>query len=562
MAFSVVTIRPNSTPQTGSGTLVGAATMHAALADASDASYVQIPVLTRLDSQVPRVGFPAPTIPAGAKVYSVTLRRRIQNVLAGQPRPLCHHWFRTLDGTVVVAGQLQDVLKLPFISNCPSDVAATWVDETVAELPAGPGGKPWDVTTNLAALAYDLGRGDNTASTLRVSAVYVDVAYQQVSAVTATGPTGTISSTRPTVTSTYASPDSQPQQQYRVAVYTAAQVAAPGFTPFVSTPTQASGIQGGTPAESWWVLGEDLQWTLTADLVDGTYTAYVQAAARWDGVGDFTTAISSTTWTRAVATASPPPPVTQPPAAVLNSAVVDSVNNRVALTFQAGGSSPATVAATIEASRDGGTLYQPIPSLTHIPVSGTSPVTVYDYVANLNITSRYRVIAYSGYPLVAAALASNVLTATPQDDRDWFKHPTNPLLSTPFVIAQPSGSEGIKVTKRRMMGTFYPVSGPGQKVLPFIIYGPSSGDEFELELLFNHGEPSMDYWAAVDQLDRSDATVLWQRPDGTNLWVALGPGGSGRDTEETYRPIPGNVRVVQQRRRKITATETRTPDFY
>lgn len=547
MALSVVTIRPNSTVQLGSGTVVGAANAHTALSDSSDASYVQLATRSRLDSQVVRVGFPTPSIPAGAKVYSVGLRRRIQTVVAGSSQPVCHHWFRSVTGVIQVAGQALEVQKSFFNSTCPtSPTTATWVDESLGTYTTAPGGVAWDPATNLTGFCYDIGRGDDFTTTLRVSAVYLDVTYQAASTVTVTGPTGTITATQPTVTWTYSSPDSQPQQAYQVAVYTAGQVAAPGFSPFVTTPVQASG----------WLLGEDLQWTLTADVTDGTYYAYVQATSKWAGVGDFPTAAASTTWTRAAAPASPPP------AAVLSSAVFDAVNNRVGLTFAPGSASPVTTAFTVQASRDNGVTWAPIPSLTYLPASGMTPVTGYDYVAPLNVVSQYRVLAYSQSVLVAATAPSNVLSVTPTGDQHWLKHPGNPLLNTVLPVAAPKqSSDGIKVTKRRMQGTFQLLSGAASTVLPIVVQGPSYGDEYELDLIFHRDQP-VDYWPAVDQLDRSGAVLLLQKPDGDQLWVTLGPGVAGRDTEETYNATPGNPRLVQWRRRKLTLTQTVAPAYF
>src|SRR3954464_10108382 len=111
MALTSVTIRPNSTAQVGSWSVVGAASAHAALSDNSDSSYVQLLGLCRLDSQVLRVGFPTPSIPAEAKVYSVPLRRRVQSAAAAADVPLCYHWFRCRSGTVTVAGQQQQPVK-------------------------------------------------------------------------------------------------------------------------------------------------------------------------------------------------------------------------------------------------------------------------------------------------------------------------------------------------------------------------------------------------------------------------------------------------------------------
>lgn len=564
--LTVSILRPNSTSQLGSGggTSAVGGTAAAVLADGSDATYVQIASLCRLDTQVIRVGFPTPTIPAGAKVYSVGLRRRILSVVAGSDVPVSNHWFRSIDGAIAVAGQTIPPKKHFFNSTCPtSPVTATWIEENLGTYTTGPGGKPWNVTDpttglpgNLTGFTYDLGRGDSSVtSLLKVSAVYLDITYQQLSSVTVTGPTGTVTSTLPTVTWTYASPDSQPQQAYNVAIYTAAQVASLGFAPFVTTPLQTSGV----------VLGEDQQWTLTSDLTDGSYSAYVQATSQWSGPGSFPTAVASTTWTRAATPASPPP------AAVLSSAVFDAANNRVQVTFVRGGSSPATTAFTVQASRDGGVTWllpdgsPSIPSLTYLAGSGITPIVGYDYVAPLNVVSQYRVIAYSGSPLVAATAPSNVLSVTPTGDQGWLKSPSNPLLNTPLPVSAPKDSSaGIKITKRRMQGTFQLLSGSGAQVLPFVISGPDYGDEYEIELIFIDGDPvvPMTLYAAVDQLDTSGETLLWQQPDGTQLWVATGPGASGQDTTENYNALPGNPAVTHWRRRKLILTETTTPAFF
>jgi|SRR5882757_220424 len=567
MALTTLTLRPTSTPQLGSGTVVGAANAHTALADSSDGTYVQQASRIRLDSAVTRVGFATPSIPAGAKVLSVGIRDRVQSVATGASAPVCNHWLRSVTGTIVVAGQVQNILKTFFNSTIPTTTAATWQDRTVATFTTGPGGQPWDPATNLVGLTYDIGRGDDFfASSLRVSAVYLDIVYQQASTVVVTGPTGTSTATRPTVNWTYSSVDSQPQQAYRVVIYTAAQVAAPGFIAFTTTPIQASALTPGTAwtSTSGWVLGEDLSWTLPADLTDGNYTAYVQATSRWAGSGDFPTGTASSSWTRAATPSNPPP------AATLSSATVDAANNRVALTFVPSGSSPTTLAFSVQASRNGGQSWDSIPSLTLLTASGMTPITAYDYVAPLNITSQYRVIALNGSPLVAALSPSNVLSVTPTDTRPWLKNPTNPLLNTVLPIAAPKTSgDGIKIVKRRMMATFQPLGGAGTESLPFTVYGPTYGDEYQIELLFGAGNTGLSgtdelayLWPAVDQLDRASTTLLLQMPNGDQLWVAPGPGASGQDTEETFNTVPGKPSRVQWRRRKLTLTETVAPRYF
>lgn len=558
MALGVVTIRPNSTVQLGSWTVTGAATAHAALSDNLDTSYVQVIPRCRLDTAVLRVGFPTPTIPAGAQVYSVGLRRKIATVVAGNPQPSCLHWFRSTYGVISVYGQVAEPRKYYFQSDCPtSPTTSAFVMEDLGTFTTGPGGVPWNVATNLVGLTYDAGRGDDFAGGLQISEVYVDVTYQQASSITVTGPSGTVASTRPTITWTYSSPDSQPQQSYQVAIYTASQVAALGFVPFVVPPIQTSGV----------VLGEGQQWTLTQDIPDGGYSAYVRATSAWGGPGSFTTPIASTTWTRAVAAGGGgQPAAAQPPNATLSSAVFDAANNRVALTMVPSSSSPTTVKFTVQASRDNGVTWAPIPSLTLISANGMTPVTVYDYVAPINVTSQYRVMAYStNTALIGAAAFSNVLSVMTSGTNWWLKCPANPLLNTVLPVAAPSGSGadgGMKIKLRRMQGTFEPLSGPTTEVLPIVVSGPTYGEQGELDLLFVNGEPSGDLYDDYLALDQTGDVLLLQKPNGEQLFVTLGPGAAGQDTEGHYDALPGYPNVIHWRRIKTSFTEVSAPSFY
>lgn len=560
MALGVVTLRPNSTSQLGSWTVVGAASAHAALSDNSDASYVQLVPRCRLDPAVLRVGFPTPTIPAGARVYSVGLRRKTATVVEGNPQPICLHWFRSIFGVIAVWGQVVNPQKYFFNSPCPTHpTAVTFVEEDLGVFTTGPGGVPWSPTTNLTGLTYDLGRDDDFGGNLQVSEVYVDVTYQQVSTVTVTAPAGTVATTRPTITWTYASPDSQPQQAYQVAIYTASQVAHLGFVPFTTPPIQYSGVK----------LGEDQQWTMTQDIPDGGYSAYVQASSAWGGPGSFVTAIASTSWTRTVAAGGGgQPAAAQPPNATLTSAVFDPTGNRVALTIVPSSSSPTTVAFTVEASRDAGVTWTPIPSLTLIPATGMTPVVAYDYTAPINVTSQYRVMAYStSTALIGAAAYSNVQSVSTFGTSWWLKCPANPLLNSVLPVAAPAAggggdAGGLKIKLRRMQGTFEPLSGSGTQVLPIIVSGPTYGEQGELEMVFVTGETSGALYAAYLALDQSGDTLLLQKPNGEQLFIVLGPGSGGQDTEGYYNAQPGFPNIIQWRRIKTTYSQVSAPLYY
>jgi hypothetical protein len=231
VALTTVTVQPNSAVQLGIWGFVNSSNAWQAVSDGSDATYVQLNAgLCRLDNQVLRFGFPAIPIPTGAQIYSVGLRRRIQAVPQGSQVPICLHWFRCLVGEISVIGQALQVFKTPFQSNCPTNPhVTTWVTESVFTATLGPDGASWTLASNLAsgAFFYDVGRGDSFLfSPLRISEIYLDVTYQQASAITVNGLRALSLTRSPPSPGTYFSADSQPQQAYDVAVYTQSQVTA------------------------------------------------------------------------------------------------------------------------------------------------------------------------------------------------------------------------------------------------------------------------------------------------------------------------------------------------
>jgi hypothetical protein len=437
-----------------------------------------------------------------------------------------------------------------------SGVGGNWVDETIREDLAGPKGRPWDITTNLNPLTYELGRGDDSVtSVLRVSALYADITYQQQSTISVSGPTGTSTDTRPTITWQWHSPDNQPQQAYQVAIYTAAQVGLPGFEPFISPCVEQSG----------WILGEDQKWVATADLTDGTFYAYVQGQATWAGVGDFLTDVASTSWVRSAASLSPPP------AASLLSATYAYDTGRVVLSAKAGGASPATTAIMFVTSADGGVSWQPIHGTpVYLPVSGMTPVTDYHYTVPLgNVSSQYRAIAYNGTPLTASTAPSNTITVVPQDARFWAIHPTNPNLNCVLPVAPAKGEQGLKIKHPRTQGYFEPLGDPGTVVYAVIVDGPSHGRRFMVRLLYGFGNSgySMDdelnyLYPLMVQIDQSGGIpFLFKLPNGTSAWVRPAP-ATDQDTEEDFDAIPGNPSSDSYRSWKWTLAEVSAPLSY
>lgn len=577
MTLTKITDRPSVTVSQGTATLVGGpANVAAAWSDSSDATGVRIAGLCRNDNQVPRVGFPAVSIPAGARVYSVEIRRRVLATPPGQTPPVCLHWHRAAAAAVllVLGAQPKDVKKLLQLP-APSTTATTptYLEESLGEDATGPGGAAWDPDTNLSAwnastnpggYTYAAGRNDDGPATLEIVGVWRDIYYQTQATLTVTGPTGTNGDTRPTITWEYDSAESQPQRSYRVGVYTLAQTLAPGFVPFETIPLVASGVQAPTKADSWWLLGEDQQWTITADLTDGDYVAYVQLTSAWAGAGgDFTTEIETTSWTRDVVDAAVPD-TTPPPPAVLTSVDYNATLRRTEITFEPGtpvtGADADTTAFSVQHSRYGGVdgTWEVAPSMEYIPANGTNPITVYDRLAPLNAESVYRVVAFSQAILVATTQPSNEITVTPTGHMHRLIHPTNPLLDVDLPLDM-SQHDGIRVVERQMMATYQFIGGDSAEVLPKVSYGPTYGREYELESLYQ-GANLTELYPALRQLRRTVCGFL--HPDGTAEWVAIGPGVPGKDTEETYTPVPGRPDKVGSRRRSYVATQVRAPAYY
>lgn len=544
MPLPIFTDRPTSSTLGTVATIVGGAgSAHAATSDSNTATAVRIAATARLDSEKCSLGFTAPaSLPAGAKILSVGIRRTIQTILTGHTAPPCFHWHRSLvpaDPTNPL-GSVATPYRDPFQSNLEKTDTVVWFTESLGDRRVTPDGEPWDLTSNLVTFFYDFGADFQPGNDpLLVAEVFRDITYQRVSTVAVVGPSGTISGTRPTVTGSYASLDSQPLEAFQVAIYKQADTLVGGFKPFVNAPLQQSG----------WILSEDLQWQLTGDLVDGVYVIYIQGRAAWAGPGDFVTAVASGTFTRAASG-------TIAPNAVLQSVTFDPVRNRNAITMLPSSSSPATAAYTVVASRDGGQSFQARPSLTLIPATGMTPVTVYDRFFDIGITMQYKVISYASTTPNAAPAYSNTISVNTYGDSWWVRHPQNALLDTRVLPSV----DGYKITRPRVMGTHSVISRNG-RANKVITYGPVYGDEGTVELLFNADETTLYSWDAYDQLDISNMVLFIQQPDGTSQWWALGPGTSGQDTKLELVPMPGAPGYLQ---RKLTTgfTETDPPDFY
>ena len=312
--MATVTTRPDETVIAG-GTLVGAATRHAALSDDSDASYVDAD-----GTSSPTLGFVEPTIPSGAVLIRMTLRVRVAKA--------------TANVTLLAGIDQGDGLHLDY---GPATVVS-WTTPTVIEAVS--------VTTYLSARVASLrARLLSNVGLPRYYEAYVDTTYVAKPTVTVTAPTGTLTdSNTPTVTWTETlDSDGGAQTKYEVKIFSAAQYGAGGFDPSTSTATYNSGT----------LSGASLSHDVTTALANATYRAYVR-------VGQ--TVNSATHWSDwdyegFVENVTPP----DAPAITLTAQAADG---RIKVDLDDAATSPSTDLFEVQVSRDGGTTWEAMRLLT------------------------------------------------------------------------------------------------------------------------------------------------------------------------------------------------------
>lgn len=498
----VLTLRPDSTIQLGSFTVVGAGgDADLALRDNTDTTYVQLITRCRLDTQVLKVGVDDISLPTGAKISSVRTRIRIQTVTGfATPQPRCLFWFRCRKPRNIIVAIILLIFKILFGWKCPKKTTTQFVEQELEYLPLDPEGVEWTVDS-FNDFEVHLGRDDSDNNPLRISEVYVDVDYNQRPVGTAVAPTGTITdNTLPTVQWTYSDPESDRQQASQVRVFNDEQYNAVGFDPLVSPAF----------AESGWILGEDLSWLLNRHLPNNQYRAYVQVEQVWSGVGTHRSVTSFVSWTQAVP---------GPPTPLLAGAFEDDLN-RVRLEVTPGGPSPVTVSFNIEASFNAGVDWELIRGGVQLAANGTSTVTLYHDEAPTNILVQYRATAFR--ELNGIRVGSD-LSATEEVVTSaavfWLKDPLNPVLNSPLPVAKEGN---LPLSRPRSQGVFAPLVAEGVEAFKIVVTGPQYGIEGQVHLIFTVRDAT-DLWAAFNRLYQPGRTLLLQFPnDGEQHYVALG----------------------------------------
>lgn len=266
--MATYTLRPNANWNNASAFTIsgGSGSVHAALADSSDSTYI-----TRTSTTVPasyEAEFGTTTLAATEKIEYVNLRARMTIGTSGN--------VGLSLGVITDRNGREVSYSVPFFKI--NTLSLTTVD-TALKLTTAPNGAAWTQTLldNLVVKFTDssITSGDRAS----LYELFVDVVTTTKPTVSVTAPSGTISDTTfPSVTWTYADADGDPQSAYEIKVFDSATYSSGSFSADTSTPTVETGVVTST---------NDGQ-TLEADLADGTtYRAYVRVAQLLNGSNYF-----------------------------------------------------------------------------------------------------------------------------------------------------------------------------------------------------------------------------------------------------------------------------------
>lgn len=411
--MSVLTLRPNGVwSLSPSVTLVGAS-IDGAVADDSDATYVEFDGAEYVLWQLGDLA-----LPAGAVIKSAAVRARLAAVSGPSP--------------AAVAGALEAPDTTAYVTD--SVVVSSTTPTTFSY--ASSSTPPTDPQMDAARVRI---RGYSGGAFFRVYAVYVDVVYAARPTLVVTLPTGTVTDTNlPLVswTPTFDA-DAGSYSSWSLFIYSAAQYGAGGFTPGTSAATYGHGAGDTTGA------GAATSHQMTEPLVNGTYRAYVKV-----GRSDSILAPHESDWAYSEFTINVALPAVP---TITVTAESSSGRNKIVLASNAGAAT--TDVLDLERSLDGGTTWVPVRHEGGLVarVVGTSG-TWYDYEAPNGVQVLYRARALHNYSGLYAASAWTQNSATWSSTSWWLKNPADPSLNQAVTLVTYGD-----VVKAARQGHFQPV---------------------------------------------------------------------------------------------------------
>lgn len=454
------TVRPNSTIANTNALISGAATLHAALSDDSDSSYVY----TSSAFSYTGVGLPNLELPAGSLIKSVLVRIRSRRET---PKS------RVISAGLISSGRPYSAQTVSWGSFTTTYVAIEDAARTEAEINSE------DLQIEIPVAA-------------QVSEAYLDVNYVPKPEAEVTSPEGTISDNTTSIgwISTLDEFGGS-QAYYQVKVFDDTTYGGGGFDPESSEPDYDSGI----------VAGQSETQDLDLPLSDDTYKAYVRVAQVVHG-----TVLWSDWYAGEAFTVDAPQP-NSPKVTVTASDSQASLH--IVISEDTDGEVDADL-YQLEKSLDGGETWSGVRTLIDgglLEPSG-GDAEAWDYEVANGQTVMYRARSYSE---VESSTGGWVETAEYkwESTSTWLKDPTLPELnlhnpSGCRVRSFPSQTRAVESTVHKVLGRPDP-----------IVVRDEGGPIWESGELVLLSETASDR-AAIDALVESGHTLLLQFPEGSD----------------------------------------------
>jgi hypothetical protein len=477
--MAVTTVRPNATASGASLYSItgGAATIHEALSDNSDSTYIKKSNSVVGSADVV-VDMGTTTISASQRVKQVRVRARCStpndsgkiNIYLGSRIDNANYFF---SGLAIRGTNSITTFVGPYYNSAPN-------------------GQSW-TQASINGLRVKVEEYKDTTDVASTFELFVDVDVAAQPTVTVTAPTGTIStSAAPDVTWTFADTDGETQSYYQIKVFSAAQYGAPTFNPATSTATYDSGEIASSDQSS--VIGNLLG--------AGIYRIYVRVAKAVNGLPfwsnydfeDFTLNYT-------------------PPRVPTMLVAWSSALGRA--TFTLTGAAPTGYASQyyeIQRSDDGGNTFSEIRDGSQIVPDGSYIGRAFDYEAPRGIISYYRSRSVgvdsnaNEFPSAWGTVQQILIT---NDSTWWLKSITDPTLNR--------GS--VRVLKQIDLVVSEPntVFRPLGATRPIIVSGPIQGQDGTYVIkTITEAE-----WDDIYPLVTHQGTLLIQDPFGNQNYIRI-----------------------------------------
>lgn len=418
--MTTATLRPNGTSAAANSSVSGAASVHAALSDDSDSSYIRSAGSPGIGSVVVDMG--TVTLPAGAVTKQMRVRHRVGNRVAA---------FGCASSVNIPGSENSDPAALQ-VSGTSAVAIATYVSAYAAVTLS-------QATIDALQLTITGEVGNDTSQ--RHYESYIDLIYAEAPVCAITAPSGspTITDrTSPTVSWTHTpGSDGGAQSRYEVRVFTAAEYGIGGFDPATSPASFETGqVLGSTPS------------ILVGPLANATYRVYVRTAQTVNGAAHW----SAWDFEAFEIDVSPP---------VIDSIVAapDSADGRMIVTVERDVAEEDWDFIELQSSIDAGTTWIPVRGCTLVAPSDPDSWVGYDYETAPGVEVIYRARAtavLSDIEVVGPWASSN--SEQWETSKLWVKALTNTPLSMQVALRDvPAPSYGVSQGAFSVLGSSSPV---------------------------------------------------------------------------------------------------------